>query len=102
MRGSSEKNVSGWQKPWKVEEGIISASKSIVRKVESDEEGKDFKCYSKSDEKPVHIDIDKEVTEGKPTLALIPNRSEEYEINNNGETRGGNGKISVRRSNRIF
>ena len=102
MRVSTGKYVSASQKPWKVEETIISASKSNVWKLELDEVGKNFECDNKSDKKPVNIDIDKDVTEGKPTLALIPNRLEDYEINNNGETRGGNGKISVRKSNRIF
>ena len=37
---------------------------------------------------PVHVDIDNEVTEGRPALALLPNKSEE-EINNNDETMGG-------------
>ena len=35
----------------------------------------------------------------KPTLALLPNRSEEDEINNNGETLDN---FNLRRSNRIF
>ena len=43
----------------------------------------------------------KKIPEGRPTLALLPNKSEE-ELNNNGETMGGNGNISVRRSNRTF
>ena len=30
-----------------------------------DEEDSDFECYDKSDGKPVHADIDKEVTEVK-------------------------------------
>ena len=56
----------------------------------------------KSNGKPVHSDIDKQVTKGEPALALLPNKSEEEEINNNGETKGGNGNTSVRSSNRAF
>ena len=70
--------------------------------VECDEDKSDFECYNRSDGKPVHVDIDKEVPEEWPALALLPNKSEEEEINNNGETIGGDGSISVRRSNRIF
>ena len=51
---------------------------------------------------PVHVNIDKEVAEGGPALALLPNKSEEEEITNNCGTLGGNGNISVRRSNRTF
>ena len=79
-----------------MEEGIVSESKPKVRKAESDEEYGEFDCYDKSERKPVHIDIDidKETTEGnKSTLALPPNRLEEDEINNNGETRDGDGNI---------
>ena len=83
------------------EEGTISASKPKVRKVKSDEYDSDFECYSKSDGKSVHVDIDKEVTKGGPALALLSNKSEE-EINNTGETMGGNSNISVRRSNGKF
>ena len=54
---------------------IISAAKLKVRKVESDEEASDFDCYDKSDGKLVDVDIDKEVTEGDPTVALIQKRS---------------------------
>ena len=85
-----------------MEEGIISESKPKVRKVESDEEDSHFECFDKCEGEPVHVDIDKETTEGnKSTLALLPNRSEENQINNNGETRDGDGNISSRRSNRI-
>ena len=86
-----------------IEERIISESKPKARKVESDKEDSDFDCYDKCEGEPVHVDIDKETTEGnKSTLALLPNRSEENEINNNGETRHGDGNISLRRSNRIY
>ena len=71
--------------------------------MESDEEDSGFKCYDMSEGKPVHLDFDKETTEGnKSTLALLPNRSEEDEINKNGETRDRDGNINLRRSNRIF
>ena len=56
----------------------------------------------KSDGKPVHVDIDKEVTKGKPALAILSNKSEEEERNTIGETMDGNGNISVCRSNRTF
>ena len=72
------------------------------REVESVEEDSDFECYNKDDGKPLHVDVDKEVIEGGPTLALLPNRSEGDKINNIGETMGGNGNNSVRRSNRIY
>ena len=101
LRGPGGKYVSASEKARKVEEGNISESKAKVQK-ESDERDNDFECYDKSDGKPVHVDVNKEVTEGNPTHALLPNRSEEDKINNNGETRGGNGNISVRRSNRIY
>ena len=94
--------MKGSEKVRIVEEGIISKSKPKVRKVESDKEDRDLECYDGSDGKPVHVDIEKEVTEGNnATLALLPNKSEENEIHINGETRGEDGNISVRRSNRI-
>ena len=86
-----------------MEKGIISESRPKVRKVDSDEEDSDFENYDRSEGKPVHVDIDKEITEGnKPTLALLPKRSENDEINNNGETRDRDGNNNLRRSNRIF
>ena len=86
-----------------MEEGIISESKSRVRKIESDEEDSGFKCFDKSKGKPVHVEVNKLTIEGnKSTLALLQNRSEKDEITNNGETRGGDGKINSRRSNRKF
>ena len=61
-----------------MEEGTISEYKPKVRKMESDEDDSDFECYDRSEGKPVHVDIVREITEGnKPTLALLPNRSEE-------------------------
>ena len=85
------------------EERTISASKLKVQEVESDDDDKYFEWYRKSDSRPVHTDIiDKEITEGRLALALQPNISEEEEINNNDETMGGSGIITVRRSNRLF
>ena len=77
-------------------------AKSKVQKSESDEEDSGFECYNKSDGKLVHVDVDNEITERDTTLALLPNRSVEEEINNYSEARVGNGNISVLRSNRIF
>ena len=53
------------EKPQKVEERIPAASKQKVQKVESDKEDSDNKSASK----PVHVDIDKDITERGPTLA---------------------------------
>ena len=72
-----------------MDEEIYSQSKLKVRKLESDEEGNDFQCYDKSDGNPGHVDIDEEITEMDPTLALLPNRSEVEEMNNNIETMVG-------------
>ena len=86
-----------------MEEGIISEFKPKVRKVDSAEEDGDFESYDRSERKPVHFDIDKEITKGnKPTVALLPNRPEEAENNNNSETRHRDGDINLRKSNRIF
>ena len=38
----------------------------------------------------------------KPALALLPNRSQEDEINDDGETRDRDGNFNLRRSNRTF
>ena len=102
LRGPGGKYVSARERAQLMEEGLISESKSKVRKVEWDEEEKDFECYDMSDGKPVHVNIDKEIAFDKPTLALLPNRSEGDKINNNGETGEGDANISLRRSNRIF
>ena len=83
-------------------EGKFSASKPKVWKVESDGEDSDFECYNKSDGTPVYVDIDKVVTEEGPALAILPNISEEIERKNNGDTMGGNGNISVCKSNRLL
>ena len=77
LRGPVEKNVSVSEKAQLMEEGIISESNSKVRKVESSEKQNDFECYDKSDGKTVHVNIDKELAVHKPTLVLLPNRSEE-------------------------
>ena len=61
-------------------------SESKVPQLESDGEDSDFEHY-KSNGKPVHVDVDKEITERNPTLAVLPNRLEE--IDNNVETRVG-------------
>ena len=99
--GSSDKNVSASWKAQNVEKGTIYASKPEVRKLEYDEEKSNFECYNKSDGKPVQVDIDKEVTEGGPALALLPSKSDE-EIKNNDETMRRNSNNSVCRSNRTF
>ena len=90
------------KKAQKVEEGTFFTSTLNVRKVEYDEANSDFECNNKSEGKPVLVDIDKEFIEGGPAPALLPSKSEEDEINNSGETMGGNGSFSVRRSNRTF
>ena len=100
QRGPGGKYMNASEKAKKAEEGTISASKPKVQKMDSDEDESSFECYNKSDGKPLHVDIDKEVTERGPALALLPNNLEE--IYNNGETKGGNGNISVHRSNRTF
>ena len=86
-----------------MEEGTISKSWPKLRKVASDNKDSDYECYDQSEGKPVHVDVDKEKAErNKPTLALLPNRSQEDEIDNNGETRDKDGNSNSRRSNRIF
>ena len=100
LRGPSGKYVSASEKARKEEERTVSASKAKVRKVESEKEDSGFEYYNKSEGKPIHVDIDKETTEGGPALALLPNRSEEDEINNNVETIGRDGNVSVHKSNR--
>ena len=66
--------------------------------MDSDEEDSYFECYDRSEGKPVQVGINKEITGGnKLTLALLPNRSEEAEMNKNGETRDRNGNNKLRR-----
>ena len=84
QRGPGRKNVSTSEKARKQDEGIFSAFKPKVQKVESDEENSDFECFDKSNGKPVDVDVDKDFTERDPALALLPNRPEEEETNNNG------------------
>ena len=96
LRGPGGKYVSASERAQMMEEGVISESKLRVRKVESDEEGSDFECYDKSDGKPVHVNIDKDLAVDNSTLSLLPNRSEEDEINYKGETGDGDGNISLR------
>ena len=57
----------------------IFASKPKIRKVKSNEDDSDFECYNKSERKLVHVDIDKEITQGGPALALQRNKLEEEE-----------------------
>ena len=103
LRRPDEKYVSASERTRLVEKGIFSESKPKVRKVDSDEQDSDFGCYDRSKGNRVHIDVDKKLTEGnKPTLALLPNRSEEDESNNNGETRDRDGNFNLHRSNRRF
>ena len=102
LRGPNGKCASASEKTQKVEERTFSESKPKVRKLESDEDDSGFEFYIKSDGKSVHVDIDKKVTEGGSSLALLWSRSEEEEMINNGETIGGNSNISIRRSNRAF
>ena len=86
-----------------MEDGIISESKPKVRKLESDEEDSYFKCYDKSEGKPVHVDIDKVTNqENKTTLPLLPNKSEGDEIYNDDETRDGDGDFNLRKSSQTF
>ena len=74
----------------------------MVTRVDSDKKNSDFECYDGSEQKSVHVDVDKENTGGtKPILALLPNRSEEDEINKNGETpRDRDVNFKLRRLNR--
>ena len=42
-----------------------------------DNDDSGFECYDHSEDKGVHVDVDKEMADSnKPTLALLPNRSE--------------------------
>ena len=68
-----------------------------------DEEENDFESYDRSEGKPIHVDLDEGMTEGNQlTLALLPNRSEEDKISNDGKTRDRDGNIYLGRSSRIF
>ena len=94
LRGPSGKYVSASERAGLMDQGVVSESKSKVRKVELEEKESDFDCYDKSNGKPVHVNMDKKLAVDKPTLALLPNRSEEDKININGETGDGDGNIS--------
>ena len=84
------------------EERTTSESKLKFWNVKTEEEHSDFENYIKADSKQVHVDIDKEVTEGGPALALLPNKSEEEGTSFNAEIMGGNDNFGVRISNRTF
>ena len=103
MQGPGGKYVSVSERIQLMEEGIISESRPKVRKVASHDDGSDFECYDRSEGKPVHVDVDKDMNESnKPTLALSPTRSEKDEINNNDEEQDRDGNTNLRRLNRIF
>ena len=75
LRGPCVKNVSASERTRLMEEGIFFEFKPKVRTVDSVEEDSDFECFYRSEGKPVHVDIDKEITErNEPTLALPSNR----------------------------
>ena len=63
MRGPGEKCVSASKKTQVMEKGISSKSRQEVREVELDKEDSDFECYDRSEGTPVHVDINKEITE---------------------------------------
>ena len=101
LKRPGEKYVSASERTRLLEEGIISESKPKVRKMDLDEVESNFECYDRSEGKPAHVDIDKEIAEwNKPTLSLQPNRSVEDERNNNVERRDREGNINLRSSNR--
>ena len=104
LSGPGRKNLNVSEKAQKNEERTISASKSKIRKVESNENESDFDCYNKKQQeaRTCRHRQRSHFTERRPALALPPNKLEEQEINNNGETKGGNGNISVRRFNPTF
>ena len=104
MREPGEKFVSASERTRLLEERIFSESRPKVRKVASDhDDDSDFECYDRFKGKPVHVDVDKEMAENnKSTLALLPNRSEEDEFNNNGETQDRDRNTNLRRPIRIF
>ena len=97
---------------WKIRERFGESTKTGGKKFQIKPYGSesrigwrnsDFECNEKSDGEPVHVDIDKIVTEGNfRTLALLPNKSEKGKVNNKGASRGGDCNISVHRSNWIF
>ena len=56
-----------------------------------DDDDSHFECYDRFQGKSVHIDVDKMAEISKPTIVLLPNRSEEDKINSNGETQDREG-----------
>ena len=68
-----------------MKKGIFSESDPKVPKVTLNDNDSHFECYDRSDGRMLHVDVDNEMARSsKPTLALLPNRSEEDEMNNNG------------------
>ena len=69
-----------------------------------DNDDSEFECSDRPKCKSVHVEIDKEMAQinNKLIFALLPNRSEEDAINNNGETQDRDGDTNLRRSNRVF
>ena len=108
LEWAKRKSVSASKKARKLEEGIISESKTEFQKVGSDKEDSNFECYDKSACELVNADVGKKITGSSqkgPTFARLPNRSEAEEINN-GETEAGNANrnryTSLHRSNWSF
>ena len=94
LRGPGGKYVSASEKTQKLEESINFESESKVWKAESEEKDSDFECLIRptvSRCRQTFTEKLLEVAKKEPTLELLPNRSEEEEINNNGETVVGNG-----------
>ena len=54
--------MSAFEKAQKSAEVKVSQSKPKIRKVESDEEDSDMKCYEKCDGKPVHDGVYEETS----------------------------------------
>ena len=91
------------------EENIYSESKAKVQIIKPEDKDSNSECYNMSDGKLVRVDVDKKVTgsdEKDPTLALLTNRSEEFETNIIGDVRDRsyslNQNTTVRRSNRKY
>ena len=69
-----EKDNSSSERARLMEEGIISKSTPKVQKLGLDNEDSIFDCYDKSEEKPVHANIDKLTSEGRESkLAILRN-----------------------------
>ena len=88
--------------------GIIEDFPPRMRKGDSDALVTQFDCYKKSHDKLILVDVGKELkVDGKtPALALLLNKSDDQEINSNGEFVERSSKLNeshkVRRSNRNF